>query len=135
MTAEVVGCPFAALTRDGDRWAGSLDDHGVAVVRDGGRLHAFADTCPHGAVSLADAPVRGGVVTCPGHGARFRLSDGKALSGPSRVPLPCFDVEDGVLRRRERRRRRSLRQLLAALGGSDCALSTLAGGLFGFRRT
>ena len=131
MTAELVGCPFAALARDGDRWAGD----GVAVVRAGGRLHAFADTCPHGAVSLADAPVRGGVVTCPGHGARFRLSDGKALSGPTRTPLPCFDVDTaGELHRREPRRR-TLRELLASIGRSECALSTVAGGFFGFRTT
>jgi nitrite reductase/ring-hydroxylating ferredoxin subunit len=63
--------------------------------------------------------VKRGVVTCPRHGARFRLSDGTALAGPTRTPLPCFDVEDTgagvVLLRREKRPRRSLREWLTAL--------------------
>ncbi|MDT7545140.1 MAG: hypothetical protein QOE99_1250 [Actinomycetota bacterium] len=109
------GCPLAALAREGDRWTGD----GVTVVRDRGRLHAFAEQCPHGGASLAGAPVKRGVVTCPRHGARFRLSDGTALAGPTRTPLPCFDVEDTgsgvVLLRRERRPRRSLREWLTAL--------------------
>jgi 3-phenylpropionate/trans-cinnamate dioxygenase ferredoxin subunit len=110
------GCPLATLAREGDRWTGD----GVTVVRDGGRLHAFAEQCPHGGASLADAEVKRGVVTCPRHGARFRLSDGTALAGPTRTPLPCFDVEDTgqgvVLLRRARQPRRSLRDWLTAWG-------------------
>lgn len=113
MTVQPV-CPLAALASDGDRWTGD----GVTVVRDRGRLHAFAEQCPHGGASLAGAPVHRGVVTCPRHGARFRLSDGTALSGPTRTPLPCFDVADAgagvLLLPRERRPRRSLRAWLSA---------------------
>jgi 3-phenylpropionate/trans-cinnamate dioxygenase ferredoxin subunit len=74
--------------------------NGVALVRQGRQVHAFADTCPHGAASLADGVVRGGVVTCPRHGARFRLRDGRAVAGPTRTPLALLTavVHEGVVR-------------------------------------
>lgn len=83
-------CPLLALQRDGDRWV----DQGIAVVRRGGRLYAFAEACPHGGASLADGEIRRGAVSCPRHAARFRLRDGKSLSGPARRPLACYDLEE-----------------------------------------
>jgi 3-phenylpropionate/trans-cinnamate dioxygenase ferredoxin subunit len=98
--------PTAALT-DGVRAACPLNQlaeginriNGLAVVRRGGTIHAFSEGCPHGASSLADGVVRGGVITCPGHGARFRLRDGKAVAGPTRTPLTMLTavVRGGVV--------------------------------------
>ena len=87
-------CPLAELTEP----VTVVD--GVALVRQGGQVRAFAAACPHGAASLADGVVRGGVVTCPRHGARFRLRDGRALAGPTRTPLTLLTavVHDGVIR-------------------------------------
>lgn len=75
-----------------------LDD--VVVVQTRAGLRAFAEQCPHGGASLLDAPVDDRTVTCPRHGARFRLADGRALAGPVRTPLPTYDVEevDGTVR-------------------------------------
>ena len=116
--AEVVaGCPLLALRDDGDCWS----DDEVAVVRSRGRLHAFEAQCPHGSASLVGAPVVRGAVVCPRHGARFRLSDGKPLSGPARRPLAVYDAQetpDGVVVRRRSERaaaRRTFRQVLTAL--------------------
>ena len=90
VTGDVVAvCPLAALREEGARWA----QDGVALVRQGGRVYAFEDTCPHLQVSLVDADVSRGAVSCPAHGGRFRLADGKRLAGPSPRPLTCFDVE------------------------------------------
>lgn len=86
---ELARCPLAALRQEG----AVVGSGSVAVVRQGRRVHAFEAQCPHGAASLIDAPVRRGVVSCPLHGARFRLSDGRALSGPVRRPLTVFRVD------------------------------------------
>lgn len=89
--AEVVAvCPLAEVQAEGARWVGA----GVAVVRHGGALHAFQERCPHAAASLAEGALHHGQVTCPHHGARFRLRDGKVLSGPARRDLRCYDVEE-----------------------------------------
>ncbi|MBL8896761.1 MAG: Rieske (2Fe-2S) protein [Planctomycetes bacterium] len=49
----------------------------VAVVRHGGSLYAFEDTCPHQGASLAEGHVEGGYVHCPWHGWRFEIATGK----------------------------------------------------------
>lgn len=68
----------------------------VALVRDGDVVRAFEAQCPHGAVDLVEGTVRRGVITCLGHGARFRLEDGKLLRGPGRRPLEVYRaVVDG----------------------------------------
>jgi nitrite reductase/ring-hydroxylating ferredoxin subunit len=87
--AVVAVCPLAAVEVEGARWVGD----GVAVVRHRGELHAFQERCPHAAASLAEGALHHGQVTCPQHGARFRLRDGKALAGPTRKAMRCFDVE------------------------------------------
>ncbi len=91
--ADLATCPVQALR------AGPVVTDGVALVLDGGTVRAFTDRCPHGGASLAQGEVRGGVVTCPRHGARYRLRDGRALSGPVRTPLPVFgvDVRAGIV--------------------------------------
>ncbi len=85
----VAVCPLEALRDEGARWC----QDGVALVRAGGRVHAFEDRCPHAGASLAEADVRHGTVSCSRHEARFRLADGKALSGPAKRALRCYDVE------------------------------------------
>lgn len=72
---------------------------GVVLVRTPRGLRAFAEQCPHGAASLARASVDGRTVTCPRHGARFLLTTGRALSGPTRCSLATFAVreQDGVV--------------------------------------
>lgn len=54
----------------------------IAVFRDGERLFALDDACPHMGASLAGGHVEGGVVTCPWHAWRFRLCDGAWADSP-----------------------------------------------------
>jgi 3-phenylpropionate/trans-cinnamate dioxygenase ferredoxin subunit len=82
-------CPLRALQADGARWV----QDGVALIREGDRVYAFEELCPHAGANLVEGEVRRGALSCPQHRARFRLSDGKVLSGPSKRPLVCYDVE------------------------------------------
>ncbi|HZT83620.1 MAG TPA: nitrite reductase small subunit NirD [Gemmataceae bacterium] len=63
----------------------------IAVFRDGGNFYALDDMCPHMGASLAGGHVEAGVVTCPWHAWRFRLSDGAWKDNP-RLKIGCYPV-------------------------------------------
>jgi nitrite reductase/ring-hydroxylating ferredoxin subunit len=43
-------------------------------------------TCSHAGGPLEEGAAKDGVVTCPWHGSKFRLSDGACLLGPATFP-------------------------------------------------
>lgn len=50
---------------------------GIAVFREGEKLYAIDDQCPHSnGASLCTGRIVDGHVKCPAHGLRFRLTDG-----------------------------------------------------------
>ena len=53
-----------------------VEDHAIALFRDGDSARAFADRCPHAGGSLGDGWVEDGECVCPLHRWRFRLADG-----------------------------------------------------------
>src|SRR5947209_1179609 len=70
----------------------------IAVFRVGGQFQAIDDCCPHMGASLAGGYVENGVVTCPWHAWRFRLSDG-AWADYSKIKIGCYPVRvsDGAV--------------------------------------
>lgn len=67
---------------------GRLD---VAVFLCDGKYYAIEDRCPHAGSPLSGGPVEDGVVTCPWHYWRFRLSDGIGADLP-KARVRCFPV-------------------------------------------
>ena len=63
----------------------------VAVFRQDGRFYAIDDMCPHMGESRAGGFVENGIVTCPWHYWRFRLSDGAWADNP-RIKIGCYPV-------------------------------------------
>jgi nitrite reductase/ring-hydroxylating ferredoxin subunit len=85
-----------------------LDGRPVLLYQTAERMFAFAARCTHagtpldhGRVDLVGAEP---VTTCPAHGSRFRLSDGRVIRPPARVPLASFEVrvQDDVVQIRPR---------------------------------
>jgi nitrite reductase/ring-hydroxylating ferredoxin subunit len=64
------------------RWKVRVAGRDVLVLASPFRVWAFEDRCPHRGLPLDGCVVRGKAVTCPFHGRRFHLRDGRAL--PSR---------------------------------------------------
>jgi nitrite reductase/ring-hydroxylating ferredoxin subunit len=64
----------------------------VVLLRAGERFFAISATCPHAGGPLDEGPLADGVVECPWHGSRFRLRDGRVLTGPATVDAPRYDV-------------------------------------------
>ena len=60
--------------------------------RDNQQIYAIAATCSHLGGPLDEGTCENGVVTCPWHGSRFRLSDGSVVNGPAVYAQPSFAV-------------------------------------------
>ena len=70
----------------------------VMLYRRGTQIYAISDVCPHAAGPLHEGSVDDELcVTCPWHGSRFRLSDGRAVHGPASAPAVVYQtrVEHG----------------------------------------
>ncbi len=57
-----------------------------------GRISAIEDACSHASGPLSLGKVCDGIVTCPWHDSRFRLSDGAVVRGPATFPQPVLEV-------------------------------------------
>jgi nitrite reductase (NADH) small subunit/3-phenylpropionate/trans-cinnamate dioxygenase ferredoxin subunit len=83
-------CRMAELT-EGEGKTVTVGGKLIAVFRCGDQVHAIDDMCPHMGASLAGGYVEGGVVTCPWHAWRFRLTDGAWADNP-RIKIGCYAV-------------------------------------------
>jgi nitrite reductase (NADH) small subunit/3-phenylpropionate/trans-cinnamate dioxygenase ferredoxin subunit len=63
----------------------------IAIFLHDGQYFAIDDTCPHMGDSLSRGYVEKGIVTCPWHAWRFRLSDGAWADNP-RIKIGSYPV-------------------------------------------
>ena len=77
----------------------TVDGQDVLVCNVGGEYFAVADVCTHDRGPLGEGRLRGTVIECPRHGARFDVRDGAVLAPPAVRPLPTYPVlvRDGVV--------------------------------------
>ncbi|MBI2608923.1 MAG: Rieske 2Fe-2S domain-containing protein [Deltaproteobacteria bacterium] len=70
--------------------------HGIqiALTEVEGTYYAFLDLCTHRDEPLSSGCLKGTVIECPFHGAKFDLRDGRALCAPAKDSLPVFKIED-----------------------------------------
>lgn len=69
----------------------SAGGHSIGLTRIDGSVRAFENKCPHLGLSLARGKIENGVITCPWHGSRFDLCDGKNLDWANSfvgIPMP-----------------------------------------------
>jgi len=65
----------------------------VLIVNVEGSYHAIANTCTHSGGSMVKGVLDGCIVTCPKHGARFDVRNGKAV-GEAKVAFMKIKVND-----------------------------------------
>jgi nitrite reductase/ring-hydroxylating ferredoxin subunit/uncharacterized membrane protein len=77
----------------------------LLLYRSGARVYAMEATCTHAGGPLQEGEVKGGIVTCPWHGSRFRLTDGACVLGPATFPQLRLDsrIRDGHVEVRGRK--------------------------------
>src|SRR6266487_1985395 len=88
---------FVAVMNVEDLAEGQLTRVDVAgmpavMLKQGNSIYAIGATCTHMAGPLDEGTCQDGVVTCPWHGSRFRLSDGSVVNGPAVYAEPTFAV-------------------------------------------
>lgn len=64
----------------------------VLMIRRGGRLFGMSNTCSHAGGPLNEGSFDGTVVTCPWHGSRFDVRNGKVRQGPATFAMPTLRV-------------------------------------------
>jgi nitrite reductase/ring-hydroxylating ferredoxin subunit len=79
---------------------GDVPDDGPAVVavegrpimlyRQRGRLYALDNLCSHAGGLLSRGTIADLTVTCPLHGSRFAMADGRVCRGPASQPQPVL---------------------------------------------
>ena len=71
-----------------------VDAAGIPAVllKQGNSIYAIGATCTHLAGPLDEGTCQDGVVTCPWHGSRFRMSNGAVVNGPAVYAAPTFAV-------------------------------------------
>lgn len=88
-----------------------VEGRSYALINDQGRLYMMRNVCPHHGAPLCFGRVQGHmlpsephtyewsgdaeehrVVTCPWHGYKFRLTDGKSTAEPDRMRVRTYEV-------------------------------------------
>jgi nitrite reductase/ring-hydroxylating ferredoxin subunit/uncharacterized membrane protein len=71
-----------------------VDAQGVAVVvvKSGAALFALSARCTHAGGPLDEGEVADGCLSCPWHGSRFQLVDGRPVHGPAAVAQPVWET-------------------------------------------
>lgn len=74
-----------------------VDGRPVALFRDGDRIVAFEDACPHAGAPLSAGVCRDGEVVCSWHGFRFDARTGacRLYAGAPSAPTRAVKVENG----------------------------------------
>jgi nitrite reductase/ring-hydroxylating ferredoxin subunit len=90
--AEPVPAGKLADYPEGAILARNVNGRSVAVVRVGGRVHAYANYCPHAGFTLSGGFASSEALVCDVHGAVFDLVTGKALAGPASEGLEVYEV-------------------------------------------
>lgn len=89
----------------GFRFGSGADRRAIFVVRQGGRIFGYKNSCPHTGSPLDWVPDRfldreRRLILCATHGARFRIEDGYCLEGPcagARLAPVALRVEAGAI--------------------------------------
>lgn len=88
--ADLVVCKVGDIPAGGSKLV-TVNQKDVAVFYVDDAYYAIDDCCPHAGASLSAGPVENGIVTCPWHYWRFRLTDGAWADNP-RIKTGCYQV-------------------------------------------
>jgi len=76
-----------------------LNGEEILLCREGEDYFAVSYYCSHERFTLEGGTIAAGCITCPYHGAEFRLSDGEVIAPPAFEPIKTYPirVEDDTI--------------------------------------
>lgn len=78
------------MLQDGEQASLHVNGIDILLCRVAGDYYAVSDRCSHANQSLSQGRLRGFGISCPLHGARFDVRDGRCLGGPATHPIETF---------------------------------------------
>ncbi|MEX0750033.1 MAG: non-heme iron oxygenase ferredoxin subunit [Dehalococcoidia bacterium] len=78
---------------DGQIQVFEMADKRIALCNVGGTFYAIDDVCTHDGGPLDQGVLEGKLVECPRHGARFDVTDGRAVVLPAVRPVKTYPVQ------------------------------------------
>ena len=64
----------------------------IALFNVGGKFYAIDNTCTHRGGPLWEGELNGDEVTCPWHGAKFKVTSGEVLRSPAPQAVNSYKV-------------------------------------------
>ncbi|MBL0419196.1 non-heme iron oxygenase ferredoxin subunit [Ramlibacter sp. AW1] len=80
----------ASDLQEGDVLGTVVAGQPVALYRVDGEVFATHNICTHAQACMSDGYLEDGIIECPLHQAQFDVRTGQVISGPTKVPLPCY---------------------------------------------
>jgi 3-phenylpropionate/trans-cinnamate dioxygenase ferredoxin component len=77
--SDYVSIAQAGELQDGEMKKVEVDGRELLLARVSGSYYAIDDRCPHMGGDLSQGELHGSVVTCPKHGSRFDVRDGRLV--------------------------------------------------------
>ena len=89
---------FVSVAKASETPAGTISVHEVgdlriALCNVNGRFYAIDDVCTHDGGPLDQGELQGQLVECPRHGAKFDVTDGRAVVLPAVRPVKTYAVQ------------------------------------------
>ena len=83
----------------GGRLSVEIDETPALILRAGDEFYCLDDVCTHDGQPLTDGPFDGWQITCPRHGAKFDVRNGKPTCMPATSPIRVYPVtiQDGSI--------------------------------------
>jgi len=71
----------------------------IVICNTGEGFYAVIDECTHESLPLKDGKLKGNIIICPHHGARYDVRTGAVTHPPAIVPVQTFEVkvDDGEI--------------------------------------
>ncbi len=70
-----------------------VDDEPIALYDVDGEVFATSNTCTHAEASLSQGRLRGHVIECCLHGARFDVRTGEVVRMPAVAPVKTYETQ------------------------------------------
>ncbi|MBN1682711.1 Rieske 2Fe-2S domain-containing protein [Candidatus Bathyarchaeota archaeon] len=70
-----------------------IDDKEILIINYDNNYYAINRRCTHLKGDLSKGKVENGIITCPNHGSKFDLTNGKSISGP-KIAFLKFNTKD-----------------------------------------
>ncbi len=91
--SEFVSVAKASATPAGTISVHQVGDVRIALCNVNGRFYAIDDLCTHDGGPLDQGELQGQLVECPRHGAKFDVTDGRAVVLPAVRPVRTYPVQ------------------------------------------